>query len=180
MLRCAAVMRLMDERERKDLRCLDGPELRAIDGAADFAILDQFDGVLDGDGGDGGLVLAGGMQASFKYGGGNERSRPVMDHYPAAGGVAGCQGVKTCADRVLSALTAGDQGGDFAPTLLFTERCRVIDTFGVEHQNDDVDNGRAFEYVDGARQGDTSGQRCPEFIATLHTAACSRGYNDGG
>ena len=47
----------MDEWKGKDLRGLDRPELRAIYRATHVPMLDQFDGIFDGHGGDGCLVL---------------------------------------------------------------------------------------------------------------------------
>jgi len=77
-------------------------------------------------------------------------------------------------------LAAGDKGSDFVPTLTPTERCRSIDTFGVEYENNVVNNRRAFKYVDRPSEGNAPSQGYPKFIATLHATAVSRGNNDGG
>jgi hypothetical protein len=77
-------------------------------------------------------------------------------------------------------LAAGDKGSDFVPTLTLAECCRSIDTFGVEYENDGINNRRTFKYVDRPSEGNAPSQGCPEFIATLHATAVSRGNNDGG
>src|SRR2546421_11834723 len=77
-------------------------------------------------------------------------------------------------------MSAGNKGSDFVPILTLAERGGNIDTFGTEHEDDSINNGRAFKHINRARESNAPGQGGPEFIATLHATAVSRGDNDNG
>src|SRR5438067_13130379 len=113
----------------------------AINGCMDKAVLDMFDGVLDRNGSNGGLVFLGGYQAGFQDGGGNEWARAVLDHDPLAAGGDFGQGVESYAHGVLAAWLIGDAAGNFAPAFLLAERSSVSDTLGMYNQHDGIDEG---------------------------------------
>src|SRR5579859_4826411 len=88
--------------------------------------------------------------------------------------------IKPGADGVLAARSAGDNGRNFAPAFIVTERGRLCQALCTEHQDKRVYQRRAFKYVDGACQGHASGQRRPELIPPLHAAACAGSHDNGG
>src|SRR5207248_10258684 len=100
------------------------------------AVLDMFDGVLDRNGSNGGLVFLGGYQAGFQDGGGNEWALAVLDHDPRAAGGDFGQGVESYVHGVLAACPTGDDSDNFAPVFLLAECSSVSDTVGMYNQHD--------------------------------------------
>src|ERR1700694_2744044 len=143
---------------------------RTINGCMYKAMFDVLNGVLDRNGGNGGLVFLGGFQASFQDGGRNERAGAILDHDPLAVGGDFGEGVESYAYGVLAAWPTGHDADNFAPAFLLAERRSLSDTLGMYNQHDAIDEGGGVEYINRACQGESPCQRHPELVVSLHAA----------
>lgn len=88
---------------KDDLGGLGGPEVAAVGVGGDDAVVDFFDGVGDGDGGDGSGAALGCGDDALDEGGGDEGPGAVVD-----GDIGGGGGVESGFDAVASAWASGD------------------------------------------------------------------------
>src|SRR5579883_1296739 len=173
-------MRLMNEREGEDLRRLHSPQLRAVEGEADLSFLHLLDGILDGDGGDGGLMFPRRLQARLQNFRRDKGTRAIVDHHPLCFRRDLRQFIEAQAHRILTAWATGDDGGDFAPPFALAQRVSLVDALCTEDEDDAIDAGKGFKDIDGAGEDWASGQRHPELIAPLHAPATPGGDDYGG
>src|SRR5215469_3789678 len=81
---------------------------------------------------------------------------------------------------VLPAWTSCDDGNDLAPSLCMAEHSGICYVPGTGHENNAIYTGGSLKYINSTSQGNAPRQWRPELVLPAHTAARTRGSDDGG
>src|SRR5215469_15295975 len=86
-----------------------------------------------------------------------------MNYHPTAAWSHFLEHIESATDGSLPAGIACNDGSDLVPALALTQHVGICNMPGVEHQNNILNQGRGFKYINGTCQGYSSRQWHPKW-----------------